>query len=59
MIQPDKATILEFWHDRSAILELEAGNTRMQAERQRLEKVRQLAALPGVRTGRQMQTSGR
>lgn len=29
----------------------------VQAERQRLELVRQLAALPGIRTGRQMQTS--
>ena len=31
----------------------------IQAERQRLETVRQLAALPGVRTGRQMQSAGR
>ena len=79
--EPDETDVLEFWRERSAILECEAGNTRMQAEviarretslhfgfcciaivqreRQRLEVVRQLAALPGVRTGRQMQTAGR
>ena len=77
MNDTDKTAILEFWRERTAILEFDAGLPRtnaeviarretslhfgfdciaiIQAERKRLEAVRQLAALPGVTTGRQMQ----
>lgn len=32
MIQPDVAAVLEFWRERTAILEFEAGNSRTSAE---------------------------